>query len=77
VSIKEGVSQEGLIRRVLEQTPHEVPHSWYQVTQWNVHAYQVATGGERMSDRVSHTVQNLDLEILRRKTPFLGVTTGM
>ena len=61
------VGEERVVRRVLEQPPHEVGHARDEVADRAVGPHAQALGGDRVLERVAEPAQDLQLEVARRR----------
>ena len=61
-TLYEGLTQEGLVGRVLEQTPDQVRHAWDELAHGCVLAQAQAHAADGGLHRLTHAVQHLDLE---------------
>ena len=62
LALGEAAPQERLVRRVLQQPPHEIRHARDQLAERHVDAHPLAALGERAHQRLGHAVQRLELD---------------
>ena len=59
--LDEALAQERIVRGVLQQPPHQVPHAWEQLAEGRVHAHPLPQLHQGGFDRVAHAVEHLEL----------------